>query len=223
MPTTVEHTSVRIPAGSVALDGDLDLPPNATAIVVFAHGSGSSRHSPRNRRVARSLQEAGFATLLFDLLTRAEEAGDLHHERHRFDVRTLADRLVAVTDWLGGERPTGRLRVGYFGASTGGAAALMAAAELTDTVGAVVSRGGRPDLAGEALRRVEAPTLLIVGGDDGPVIRLNEEARASLRAPCRLEIVAGASHLFAEPGTLDTVTGLARGWFERHLLSSAPR
>jgi putative phosphoribosyl transferase len=215
----VDHTFVRVPAGSVALDGDLEIPPGAAAVVLFAHGSGSSRHSPRNRRVARSLQEGGFATLLFDLLTRAEESEDLRHERNRFDVAKLAERLVAVTEWVEDERSTARLRVGYFGASTGGAAALVAAAELPNTVGAVVSRGGRPDLAGEALMRVEAPTLLIVGGDDVPVIRLNEEARAALRAPSRLEIVPGASHLFAEPGTLDVVTELARAWFERHLVA----
>jgi putative phosphoribosyl transferase len=217
MATTVERLSVRIPAGTVALDGDLEVPPDARGIVLFAHGSGSGRHSPRNRSVARALQEAGLATLLFDLLTRAEEAGDLHHERNRFDIETLAARLVAATDWIAGERSTRGLRVGYFGASTGAAAALMAAAELGEAVGAVVSRGGRPELAGEALLRVHTPTLLIVGGEDTPVLRVNEEALALLPGPRQLEVVPGASHLFGEPGALDTVTALARDWFTRHL------
>jgi dienelactone hydrolase len=213
----IEHASVRIPVGPFHLDGDLEVPHGARGVVLFAHGSGSSRHSPRNRRVAQSLQDAGFATLLFDLLTRLEEAEDELDGRHRFDIPMLATRLIAATDWTRDAAAVRALRVGYFGASTGGGAALVAAAERVPDVGAVVSRGGRPDLAGPALARVQAPTLLIVGGDDVPVIRLNEQAFDRLRAAKELAIVPGASHLFTEPGALDQVVSLARQWFTRHL------
>jgi dienelactone hydrolase len=188
--------------------------------VLFAHGSGSGRHSPRNRYVARALQRAGLATLLIDLLTPEEEEADLRSGHLRFDVGLLAGRLAAATDWLAENPDTGDLRIGYFGASTGAGAALVAAAERPQEVGAVVSRGGRPDLAGDALPRVRAPTLLIVGGNDAPVIGMNEEAFARLRADKELEIVAGATHLFEEPGALEEVARLAAAWFARHL---APR
>jgi dienelactone hydrolase len=202
----------------VTLDGDLVLPEAARGVVLFAHGSGSSRHSPRNRRVARVLNEAKLATLLIDLLTPEEEAIDLRTAHLRFDIGLLADRLVGVTDWLTQNADTRHLRVGYFGASTGAGAALVAAAERPDVVGAVVSRGGRPDLAGPALEQVRAPTLLIVGGDDLPVIELNRAALEQLRCEKRLVIVPGATHLFEEPGALDEVARLAREWFERHLM-----
>ncbi|MBI4635255.1 MAG: alpha/beta hydrolase [Candidatus Rokubacteria bacterium] len=179
-------------------------------MVVFAHGSGSSRMSPRNRHVAWTLQQAGLATLLIDLLTAAEEV-------IRFDIELLARRLVGITDWLGKTPDTRDLRLGYFGASTGAGAALVAAAERPDAVGAIVSRGGRPDLAGPALARVRAPTLLIVGGHDYPVIKMNRDALAQLRVEAQLEVVPGAGHLFEEPGKLEVVAGLARQWFERYL------
>ena len=206
-------------SAQVTLEGNLSLPDGAQGIVVFAHGSGSSRHSPRNRYVAQALQQAGLATLLVDLLTPEEEALDLRTGRLRFDIELLAERVVGATDWLAQNPATAKLRIGYFGASTGGGAALVAAAERPDTIGAVVSRGGRPDLAGPALRRVRAPTLLIVGGNDGPVIRLNEIALAELPSEKTLEIVPGASHLFEEPGALEEVARLASGWFKRHLAS----
>ena len=206
-------------SAQVTLEGNLSLPDGAQGIVVFAHGSGSSRHSPRNRYVAQALQQAGLATLLIDLLTPEEEALDLRTGRLRFDIELLAERVVGATDWLAQNPATAKLRIGYFGASTGGGAALVAAAERPDTIGAVVSRGGRPDLAGPALRRVRAPTLLIVGGNDGPVIRLNEIALAELPSEKTLEIVPGASHLFEEPGALEEVARLASGWFKRHLAS----
>jgi predicted phosphoribosyltransferase/dienelactone hydrolase len=215
---------VRIPAGGgVALEGNLGgVDESAGGLVLFAHGSGSSRFSPRNRRVARMLREGRLATLLIDLLTPEEEAVDRVTARLRFDIRLLARRLVAVTDWLLADPRTHRLRTGYFGSSTGAAAALVAAAARHEAVGAVVSRGGRPDLAGDALPRVRAPTLLIVGGHDHPVIEMNREAFARLRAEAALEIVPGATHLFEEAGALDAVARLARGWFERHLVP-APR
>jgi putative phosphoribosyl transferase len=205
------------------LNGDLTLPDDPTGIVLFAHGSGSSRHSPRNRRVASVLNDAGLATLLLDLLTTAEEQADAHTRHLRFDIGRLADRLAAATDWLATQADARRLRVGYFGASTGGGAALVAAAQRPQLVGAVVSRGGRPDLAGAALARVRAPTLLIVGGRDHAVIEMNREALAELRGEKRLEIVAGATHLFEEPGTLDVVAGLARTWFELYLAPAEER
>jgi dienelactone hydrolase len=189
----------------------------ATGVVLFAHGSGSGRHSPRNRYVARVLREAGLATLLIDLLTPEEEEVDLRTRRLRFDIDLLAERLVGATGWLRDDPNTRNLRTGYFGASTGAGAALVAAAERPDEVDAVVSRGGRPDLAGEALSRVEAPTLLIVGGNDEPVIGMNEEALGRLHVEKRLEIVSGATHLFKEVGALEEVARLAAEWFVRYL------
>ena len=209
---------VRLPAEGATLVGDLALPARARGLILFAHGSGSSRHSPRNREVARVLRQSGLATLLIDLLTRREEAEDAVTGHLRFDIGLLARRLAAATDWVRAEASTSRLPVGYFGASTGGGAALVAAAERPE-VFAVVSRGGRPDLAGEALPRVTAPTLLIVGGDDVPVIAMNRAAAAAMAAEVRLEIVPGASHLFEEPGALEQVAALAARWFEDHLPS----
>jgi dienelactone hydrolase len=201
----------------VALEGNLAVPEGATGVVLFAHGSGSGRMSPRNRYVAKALREANLATLLIDLLTPEEEEADLRTRHLRFDIGLLAQRLAGATDWLLQNPETQNLRVGYFGASTGAAAALVAAADRSEEVGAVVSRGGRPDLAGEALWAVEAPTLLIVGGNDVPVIGMNREAMERLRAEKRLEIVPGATHLFEEPGALEEVARLAAGWFARHL------
>jgi dienelactone hydrolase len=208
---------VRIAAGPVFLAGDLVRPEAADGLVLFAHGSGSSRKSPRNRSVARVLQDAGFATLLMDLLTLDEERADRAGARRRFDIDLLAGRLASATDWVGTHPDTAGLPVGYFGASTGAAAALVAAAQRPERIQAVVSRGGRPDLAGAALRRVTAPTLLIVGGLDDVVIDLNRAALAHLNVEARLEIVPGATHLFEEPGTLEAVAGLARDWFNDHL------
>ena len=211
---------VRLRADEVTLIGDLGLPSRARGVVLFAHGSGSSRHSPRNRAVARTLRQSGLATLLIDLLTRDEESEDAATGHLRFDIGLLARRLVAVTDWLHGEPATGRLPVGYFGASTGGGAALAAAAERPE-IFAVVSRGGRPDLAGPALERVTAPTLLIVGGDDVPVLEMNRSAAARMRAEVRIEVVPGATHLFEEPGALEVVAALAARWFDDHLPGTA--
>lgn len=213
-----EEQLVRVEAGRVKLEGNLNLPEESRGIVLFAHGSGSSRHSPRNRYVARVLNEAKLATLLVDLLTTDEEAIDLQTAHLRFDIGLLAGRLVGATDWLTQYPDTRALRIGYFGASTGAAAAIVAAAQRPDAVGAVVSRGGRPDLAGPALARVRAPTLLIVGGNDVEVIELNRRALALLRCEKRLEIVPGATHLFEEPGALEEVARLAREWFERYLI-----
>ena len=207
------ETAVVIPAGEVTLEGSLAVPENAHGMVVFAHGSGSSRHSPRNRYVAHFLGQGGLAILLMDLLTAGEEKVDLYTRRLRFDISMLAERLVAAARWLGARPDTAPLRIGYFGASTGGGAALVAAAAYPDPVGAVVSRGGSPDLAGPALERVRAPTLLIVGGYDQPVIRMNQEALRRLRCEKHLAIVPGASHLFEEPGTLEEVARLTRTWF----------
>ena len=214
---TVEERLVRVSAGPVTLDGNLSLPEEARAVVLFAHGSGSSRHSSRNRYVARVLNEAKLATLLIDLLTLDEEVTDARTAQLRFDIELLSERLVDATDWLTQFPDTKHLRIGYFGASTGAAAALVAAAMRPDVVSAVVSRGGRPDLAGAALMHVRAPTLLIVGGDDVQVIQLNREALAQLRCEKQLVIVPGATHLFEEPGALDEVALLAREWFHRHL------
>jgi pimeloyl-ACP methyl ester carboxylesterase len=214
----VEQRLVQVPAGTVTLDGNLTLPEYAQAIVLFAHGSGSSRHSPRNRYVARVLNEAKLATLLIDLLTLHEEVIDTRTAHLRFDIDLLAERLVDATDWLTQFPDTKHLPIGYFGASTGAAAALAAAAVRPDVVGAVVSRGGRPDLAGSALPRVRAPTLLIVGGDDRQVIELNRVALAQLRCEKQLVIVPAATHLFEEPGALDEVARLARDWFQRYLI-----
>jgi putative phosphoribosyl transferase len=211
-------TAVQVPAGpSGALDGDLAVPAGATGLVVFAHGSGSSRHSPRNRAVAADLQDAGLATLLVDLLTSAEEERDLAGAELRFDIGLLADRLAAVLDWTGQATPTAGLPVGLFGASTGGGAALVAAARRPDGVGAVVSRGGRPDLAGDALTGVRCPVLLLVGGRDDVVRDLNEQARRGMTAPTQLVVVPGASHLFEEPGALAEVSRRASAFFLEHL------
>jgi putative phosphoribosyl transferase len=211
--------AVQIPANGVRLEGDLVIPPAARGIVVFAHGSGSGRFSPRNRAVAGVLVDAGLATLLMDLLTADEEAVDLRTGHLRFDVGLLGRRVIDSIDWLASDPTTEDLPVGCFGASTGAAAALIAAAERPERVAAVVSRGGRPDLAGEALRRVAAPTLLIVGGNDLEVLRLNQQAQAVLAGESRLEIVPGAGHLFEEPGALERVALMARDWFQRHLVA----
>ena len=214
---TVQERSVRLPAGDVMLEGDLALPPAARGVVLFAHGSGSSRHSSRNRYVAGELRSAGLGTLLMDLLTEQEEYEERVTRHLRFDIGLLARRLAAAVDWLQARPETRDFGIGLFGASTGGGAALVAAVERPDAVRAVVSRGGRPDLAGEALRRVQAPTLLLVGGHDYPVIEMNREALAQLPCEKALEIVPGATHLFEEPGTLEQVAALARDWFLRHL------
>lgn len=214
---------VYVPVGpSLTLEGNLTLVADAQGVVLFAHGSGSSRRSPRNRFVARALRAAGLATLLLDLLTPDEESADEYTGHLRFDIELLAERLVGTTDWLLGQPETHDLRVGYFGASTGGGAALVAAAERPDAVGAVVSRGGRPDLAGAALAHVRAPTLLIVGGLDYPVIPLNQDALRRLTVEDkRLVMVPGATHLFEEAGALEEVARLAADWFTHHL-SRAP-
>jgi pimeloyl-ACP methyl ester carboxylesterase len=216
----IAERHVVIAAGDVGLGGDLTVPAGARGIVVFAHGSGSGRFSPRNRAVAAELVRGGLATLLMDLLTADEEAVDLRSGHLRFDIRLLAERVIATIDWLGSEGMVGSLPVGCFGASTGAAAALVAAAARPERVRAVVSRGGRPDLAGDALPRVTAPTLLIVGGRDTQVIQLNREAQARLGGESELVIVPGAGHLFEEPGALERVAALARDWFLRYL--SAP-
>lgn len=212
MHTTIE---VSIPVGGVRLDGTLTLPQGAAKVVAFAHGSGSSRHSPRNRQVAQALHGAGLATLLFDLLDRDEEALDIRTAELRFDIPLLSERLIAAVDWLAAEAHTAALPIGLFGASTGAAAALQAAADRPARVTAVVSRGGRPDLAGDALERVHAPTLLIVGENDPVVMELNLEAQRRLRCETRLETVPGATHLFEEPGALERVAELAGEWFTR--------
>lgn len=208
-------TLVQIPIGEARLDGDLVLPVEARGIVLFAHGSGSSRHSSRNQYVARALERRHLATLLIDLLTPREEAIDVHTSQYRFDIPMLADRLVMIVDWLRRRHETAALRIGLFGASTGGGAVLMAAADRPQEIAAVVSRGGRPDLAGASLSKVTAPTLLIVGGLDTPVIQMNRDAMRQMRAEVKLEIVPGATHLFEEPGTLERVADLAGNWFAR--------
>ena len=212
--------TMTIPAREVELAGDLTVPESAQGIVLFAHGSGSSRKSPRNQFVARQLVEAGLATLLFDLLTPEEERRDRWTGELRFDVLLLARRLALATRSVSDQRETQSLRIGYFGASTGAAAALIAAATLPRLVGAVVSRGGRPDLASEALEQVLAPTLLIVGGEDREVIELNRQAYARLDCEKRLEVIPGATHLFEEPGALEAVARLATAWFRRHLVEA---
>jgi len=216
----VEHaveSLVSIPSGEVGLAGDLVVPSDAPGIVVFAHGSGSSRLSPRNQAVAARLRQAGFATLLMDLLTADEEYEERFTRHLRFDIPLLAGRLVDATRFVADLDTTRGLPIGYFGASTGAAAALVAAAELGDEIRAVVSRGGRPDLAGDALPLVTAPTLLIVGGADTMVLELNRQAMASMRTQVELEIVPGATHLFSEPGALEQVADLAAGWFGKYL------
>jgi dienelactone hydrolase len=220
MKSTLRQSSddaVQIADGSARLDGDLRVPESATGLVIFAHGSGSSRFSPRNRQVAGVLEQAGFATLMLDLLTREEEAADARTGWFRFDIERLGRRVVAAADWASEDPVLRELRFGYFGASTGAAAALIAAAERPQLSGAVVSRGGRPDLADKALPLVQAPTLLIVGGHDEPVIDLNEQAIRQMHAEVRLEIIPGATHLFEEPGALANVAQLAAGWFTRYL------
>jgi putative phosphoribosyl transferase len=215
-----EDCLIQIRVGRVALEGNLSLPERAGGVVLFAHGSGSSRHSPRNRHVAQMLNRANLATLLVDLLTPEEEALDVRTAHLRFDIGLLTGRLIGAIDWLTQHPDTRHLRVGYFGASTGAGAALVAAAERSDVVGAAVSRGGRPNRAGPALARVRAPTLLIVGGYELQVIQLNRVAFAQLHCEKRLVIVPGATHLFEEPGTLDEVARLAREWFERYLMAA---
>jgi putative phosphoribosyl transferase len=210
-------SEVQIHAGRAVLPGNLNIPENANALVLFAHGSGSSRHSPRNQFVARTLNDVGLATLLFDLLTQEEEAIDTQTRELRFNIHFLAERLVHATKWAKQQEETRDLRIGYFGSSTGGAAALVAAVDLPQDIGAVVSRGGRPDLAGEALPKVKASTLLIVGGNDDIVIELNEQARDKMRCEVKLEIIPGATHLFEEPGALEKVAQLASQWFLLHL------
>jgi dienelactone hydrolase len=213
----VSSVSVRIPIGADWLHGDLRVPAGAHGIVLFAHGSGSSRHSPRNQFVARALEARGLATLLIDLLTSDEEAVDMRTMRLRFDIPLLAQRLEAVMAWMREQPSLAAMPIGLFGASTGAGAALVAAAARPRDVAAIVSRGGRPDLAGRALARVAAPTLLIVGGDDAPVIEMNQDAMAQMRGEASLEIVPGATHLFEEPGTLEQVAALAGGFFAKHL------
>ena len=214
---TPRAQAIHVPVGRESLSGDLVIPPNATGLVLFAHGSGSSRHSPRNQFVARLLEDRGLATLLIDLLTPEEEAVDWDTAALRFDIGLLAGRLVTIIEWLHDRPDTAHLALGLFGASTGGGAALVAAADRPRSVAAVVSRGGRPDLAGHALPRVTAPTLLIVGGKDAPVIHMNQDAMQRMHGKVRLEIVPGATHLFEEPGTLEQVAALAGDWFARHL------
>lgn len=221
-PRRTIREEVLVPSDGVHLHGELSLPPGARGIVLFAHGSGSSRHSPRNQFVASILREAGIGTLLFDLLTPEEEEEDDVTRELRFNITLLAGRLVAAASWVQKLPETKGLKVGFFGASTGGGAALVAAATLGRGIGAVVSRGGRPDLAGAALPKVECPTLLIVGGDDNGVIELNQEAYAQLRCIKQLLIIPGATHLFTEPGKLEEVARHSAAWFATHLGEGAP-
>jgi pimeloyl-ACP methyl ester carboxylesterase len=214
---TAGYDSVQIPAAGVVLEADIGMPRPARGMVLFAHGSGSSRFSPRNRYVAEHLQDAGLATVLADLLTLAEERADARTGKIRFDVGLLATRLAAITDWLADQETTAGLSLGLFGASTGAAAALVAAAIRPAHVRTVVSRGGRPDLAGEHLGRVQQPTLLIVGEKDPAVLELNRQARQKLAGQTQLVVIPGASHLFEEPGALEQVAQLARDWFTEHL------
>ena len=217
MKTILEHTSVSVPAGPVTLDGDLSIPAAPKGFVLFAHGSGSSRHSPRNRYVAEVLNEHSLGTLLVDLLTAEEEREDEVTAQLRFDIRLLTQRLVAIADWLAEQPQASGHAIGLFGASTGAAAALLAAGQRPKVVKAVVSRGGRPDLAGRDASLVRAPTLLIVGGRDTAVIQMNRDAMALMKCETKLEIVPGATHLFEEPGTLAEVARLAADWFTAHL------
>lgn len=212
------HEAVRIEIGSVALDGDLHGPERAAGLVIFAHGSGSSRFSSRNRAVASVLENGGFATLLLDLLTPEEEAIDEHTRQYRFDIERLGRRVVGASDWAQSRSDLRALPLALFGASTGAAAALIAAADRPELIRAVISRGGRPDLAGDALPRVQAPTLLIVGGHDEPVIDMNRDAIRQMRAHVELTIVPGATHLFEERGALEQVSRFAAEWCQRHLL-----
>jgi dienelactone hydrolase len=210
-----ESIAIRVPEGRI--EADLRMPDRAVGLVVFAHGSGSSRFSSRNRAVAEHLETNGFATFLLDLLTREEDAVDIYTREYRFDIDLLARRVVVATDWAQGRDDLKSLPIGYFGASTGAAAALIGAAERPTAARAVVSRGGRPDLAEGALPNVQAPTLLIVGGDDEPVIEMNRDAMRQMTAHVELEIVPGATHLFEEPGTLERVMELATAWFRKYL------
>jgi putative phosphoribosyl transferase len=209
----IAHQPVTVEVDSVQLDGYLSVPTAASGVVLFAHGSGSSRHSPRNRSVADLLNESGLATLLIDLLTEDEQEVDLQTAHLRFNIPFLAKRLVAITAWLAAQQEVAGLKIGHFGASTGAAAALVAAAELPQSVHAVVSRGGRPDLAGDSLALVKAPTLLIVGGADPVVLDLNRQAMAQMHCVKELQVIPGATHLFEEPGALGKVARLARDWF----------
>jgi dienelactone hydrolase len=218
MRSLQDSFTVTIPVGQDAIQGDLTLPAETPAAVIFAHGSGSGRHSPRNKYVAKMLNQGGIGTLLIDLLTMEEERVDIGTEEHRFNIRLLAERLIAATDWAVTDPRLSGLPLGYFGASTGAAAALVAAAERPERIGAVVSRGGRPDLARNALPCVEAPTLLIVGEWDRDVIELNRQAVRAMRAPTEITIVRGATHLFEEEGALEEVAALARAWFEDKLM-----
>lgn len=213
----IEETAVRIPVGHITLQGDLAIPSPAGGIVLFAHGSGSSRLSSRNKYVARHLQHKGLATLLFDLLTPAEEKVDNFNMQLRFDIGLLAKRLSGATSWLKMQKATGKMAMGYFGASTGAAAAIIAENDHQDIIKAIVSRGGRPDLAGRALSIVKAPTLFIVGGHDHQVIDLNEQAMERVNAIKKMTIVPGATHLFEEPGTLEAAADLAANWFQQYL------
>lgn len=217
MKAVIEHLPVSVPSGTVTLDGDLSIPPVLKGIVLFAHGSGSSRHSPRNRYVAEFLNEKSLGTLLVDLLTSQEEREDEYNARLRFDIGLLTDRVVAIADWLVKQPQATGHTLGLFGASTGAAAALLAAARRPQLVKAVVSRGGRPDLAGPEASLVRAPTLLIVGGRDREVQQMNRDAMEIMKCETKLEIVPGATHLFEEPGTLEKVAKLAADWFTSHL------
>jgi putative phosphoribosyl transferase len=221
MQCTEQERTVRVPAGPVTLEGDLTVPEGAQGVVLFAHGSGSSRHSPRNRRVAHFLNEAKLATLLVDLLTADEETVDRRTGHLRFDIGLLAERLVEAADWLSRQPDTRDLALGCFGASTGAAAALVAAAARPHVVRAVVSRGGRPDLAGPSLPVVRAPSLLIVGGEDTTVLELNRQAYERLHCEKRLVVIPGATHLFEEPGALEQVARYAQEWLEQHLVRQA--
>jgi putative phosphoribosyl transferase len=219
MGSVAAGESIVIPVTRGQIGADLRVPERATGLVIFAHGSGSSRFSSRNRAVAEFLEANRFGTLLLDLLTREEESVDIRTREHRFDIDLLGRRVVLATDWAQGRSDLRQLPIGYFGASTGAAAALIGAGARPVVTRAVVSRGGRPDLAGDALPKVQAPTLLIVGGDDEPVIDMNRNATKQMKAPVELEIVTGATHLFEEPGTLEQVMDLASAWFRRHLKS----
>jgi putative phosphoribosyl transferase len=216
-PQDLIHEEVTLNEGLLRLPGELIVPKGAPGLVVFAHGSGSSRHSPRNKYVAQELREGGLGTLLFDLLTADEEAAESYTRHLRFDIGLLAERVLLAVDWLHGEPETRGLRIGLFGSSTGAAAALVAAAHRPREIWAVVSRGGRPDLAGDWLDHVRVPTLLIVGGDDVEVLELNHHAHERLLGPKQLKSVPGASHLFQEPGALEEVAGIARDWFVAYL------
>ncbi len=212
-----QETSISIPIGEVVLEGSLHVSEGDKGIILFAHGSGSSRYSPRNRKVASILRENKFAALLVDLLTEEEERIDIHSRKYRFDIEMLALRVTEITDWLERNEATRDLQIGYFGSSTGAAAALIAASRRQDLVGAVVSRGGRPDLAEKYLEQVQAPTLLIVGGNDLPVIGMNQQALKKMKGNNKMEIVEGASHLFEEPGKLREAAVLASGWYNEHI------